>query len=85
MVMFSFVYFFAISFSTYAILFDHLLFHRYKKPKMILKLILTAWIEPIIFHPFVVYFGLKGNFDYFIRRKKTWGNMTRAGFTNAKA
>ncbi len=84
MVMFSFVYFFAISFSTYAILFDHLLFHRYKKPKMILKLILTAWIEPIIFHPFVVYFGLKGNFDYFIRKKKTWGNMTRAGFANTK-
>jgi hypothetical protein len=52
---------------------------------MILKLILTAWIEPIIFHPLVVYFGLKGNFDYFIRRKKTWGNMTRAGFANVKA
>ena len=30
-VMFFFVYFFAISFSSYAILYDHLVFHRYTK------------------------------------------------------
>lgn len=84
-VMLSFVYFFAISFSSYAILFDHLLFHRYKKSKMILKLVVTAWLEPIFFHPFVVYWGLKGNFDYFIRKKKTWGTMTRTGFSKTNA
>jgi cellulose synthase/poly-beta-1,6-N-acetylglucosamine synthase-like glycosyltransferase len=80
MVMLCFVYFFAITFSIYAILFDHLVYHRYKKRKMIIKLILTAWIEPILYHPLVVYWGIRGNIDYFIRRKKTWGKMTRTGF-----
>jgi hypothetical protein len=51
---------------------------------MIIKLLLTAWIEPIIFHPLVVYWALRGNFDYFIRKKKTWGNMTRVGFADKK-
>jgi len=75
-----FVYFFAITFSTYAILFDHLAYHRYKKKRMIVKLLLTAWVEPILFHPLIVYWAMCGNFDFFIRKKKTWGNMTRVGF-----
>jgi len=41
----------------------------------------TAWIEPFLYHPLVVYWGIRGNIDYFIRKKKTWGNMTRTGFT----
>lgn len=79
-VMLFFVYFFAITFSTYAILFDHLAFHRYKNNRMIMKLIVTSWVEPLVYHPFVVYWGLRGNWDYFIRKKKTWGKMTRVGF-----
>jgi biofilm PGA synthesis N-glycosyltransferase PgaC len=83
-VMIFFVYFFSVTFSTYAILFDHLVYHRYKKKRMIIKLILTSWIEPILFHPFVLYSALRGNFDYFIRKKKSWGSMTRVGFAKPK-
>lgn len=83
-VMILFVYFFAVTFSTYAILFDHLAYHRYKKKRMIIKLIMTAWLEPIILHPMVVYWAIRGNFDLFIRKKKTWGNMTRVGFEKPK-
>jgi len=79
----TFAYFFAITFSTYAILFDHLAYHRYKKKRMIIKLILTAWVEPLLYHPCVVYWSLRGNYDYFIRKKKSWGKMTRVGFTKA--
>jgi poly-beta-1,6-N-acetyl-D-glucosamine synthase len=79
-----FVYFFSIVFSTYAILYDHLAFHRYKKRRMIIKLIITAWIEPFLFHPFVVFWALRGNFDYFIRKKSGWGQMTRTGFETKK-
>lgn len=75
-----FVYFFSIVFSTYAILYDHLAFHRYKKRRMIAKLVVTAWLEPFFFHPFVVYWAIQGNFDYFIRKKSGWGQMTRSGF-----
>lgn len=79
-VMLFFVYSFAITFSTYAILYDVLSYNRYKKKSMIIKLLLTAWIEPILFHPLVVYWALRGNIDYFIRKKRTWGNMSRVGF-----
>ena len=44
-VMLFFVYVFAITFSTYAILYDLLAYNRYKKKRMIVKLLLTAWIE----------------------------------------
>ncbi len=83
-VMLFFVYFFSITFSTYAILFDHLAYHRYKKKRMIIKLILTAWVEPILFHPLIVYWAIRGNFDFLIRKKKSWGNMTRVGFAKPK-
>jgi poly-beta-1,6-N-acetyl-D-glucosamine synthase len=78
------VYFFSVSFSTYAILFDHLVFHRYTKKSMIFKLIVTSWAEPFFYHPMVTYWALRGNWDYFVRKKKAWGTMTRQGFANAK-
>jgi hypothetical protein len=28
-----------------------------------------------------VYWALRGNFDYFFKKKKGWGTMTRAGFS----
>jgi len=80
-VMLSFVYFFAITFSSYAILFDHLAYNRYKDKRMIIKLILTSWVEPFFYHPLIVYWGIRGNFDYFVRKKKAWGKMTRTGFS----
>jgi len=83
-VMLFFVYVFSITFSTYAILYDLLAYNRYKKKRMIVKLLMTAWLEPIIFHPMVVYWALSGNFDFFIRKKKTWGNMPRVGFADKK-
>lgn len=76
-----FVYFFSVAFSTYAILFDHLVFHRYKKRSMLFKLLLTSWIEPFFYHPLVTWWVLRGNWDYFILKKSTWGKMTRQGFT----
>ena len=80
----SFVYFFAITFSSYAILFDHLAYNRYNKKSMIIKLILTSWLEPVLYHPLIVYWGIRGNYDYFIRKKKAWGKMTREGFAKPK-
>lgn len=80
-VMFFFVYFFSISFSSYAILYDHLVFHRYTKKRMLLKLLVTSWLEPFFYHPMVTWWALRGNWDYFVRKKKAWGKMTREGFS----
>ena len=76
-----FVYFFSVSFSTFAILFDHLVFHRYSKRSMIFKLLVTSWIEPFFYHPLITYSSIRGNWDYFIKRKSSWGKMTRQGIS----
>jgi hypothetical protein len=36
-------------------------------------------VEPLIYHPRTVWWGLKGNLDKF-KGKQAWGDMTRAGF-----
>lgn len=79
-IVFGFVYAFALTFSTYSILFEELTYHRYKKKREIIRMLLAAWIEPIIYHPFIVYYSLKGNFDFFVNRKTGWGQMERKGF-----
>jgi cellulose synthase/poly-beta-1,6-N-acetylglucosamine synthase-like glycosyltransferase len=74
-----FVVSFGFLFSTFAILMEVMSYHQYKKRTEILKLLLVALSEPFIFHPFIVWSSLKGVVDY-IRKKKTWGIMTREGF-----
>lgn len=77
------VYSFAILFSFTALLFEEITFQQYKKTKHIHALILTALLEPIIYHPFVMVAAIKGNID-FLRGKKSWGEMNRKGLTNHK-
>ncbi|WP_372776237.1 glycosyltransferase [Mangrovibacterium sp.] len=78
----SFVYFFSISFTCYAILYDHIAFYRYRSWKMVFKQLGAALVEPFLFHPLIVYAAIKGNFDYFVMRNRSWGNMPRVGLTN---
>ncbi|MEA3494548.1 MAG: glycosyltransferase [Bacteroidota bacterium] len=78
----TFVYSFAIVFSTWSILFEELTFDRYKKKTDLIKLFFTALIEPFLYHPLTVFWSLMGNYDYF-RGKKTWGKMERHGFTHS--
>lgn len=77
--MLGFVYTFAIAFSSWAILFEELTFHRYERKTHIAKLFLVALLEPIIFHPRTVIWAVKGNIDY-MRGKQSWGTMVRKGF-----
>lgn len=77
------VFSFGIMFSLFSILFEELSFQQYKKPKEMLILVLTAILEPFIYHPVVTWCAVKGNIDL-IRGKKNWGEMVRTGFTHAK-
>ena len=77
------VYTFAIMISFTAILFDELSFYQYENKKDVLMLMLTALLEPIVFHPLTVKWALEGNRDI-ISGKKSWGEMTRAGFAKKK-
>ena len=59
-------------------------YNQYNKKSDIKKLLLTALTEPFVFHPFVVWSGVKGYIDK-IQKKSSWGEMTRQGLNgNAK-
>ncbi len=77
------VYCFAIMISWFAILMEELTFRQYKSTGALFKLLGIALLEPIIFHPLTVWAAIKGNWDKFIRRKKTWGVQVRTGFQQA--
>lgn len=73
------VYLFAITLSYWAVLFEELSFHRYSRKRDVGRMLFTALLEPIIYHPMVLFFNLRGNFKFFIG-EKTWGKMDRVGF-----
>lgn len=60
-----------------------LTYHQYKKTSDIAKLIMTAFVEPFVFHPFVVWSAVRGNWDL-MRKKNGWGEMSRQGFAGRK-
>jgi hypothetical protein len=67
---------------TLAILMDNYVQKQYKTTGEILKLGLMVFIEPFIYHPMLMYFSLKGYFNFFTSRQMEWGTMTRQGFEN---
>lgn len=75
-----FGYSFAVMVSSLALLTEEYTFHQYPRIKDYFKLLIVALIEPFYFHPVVVYCALKGNLEK-IKGVKSWGEMTRGGFT----
>lgn len=75
-----FAYLFSVMITTLAILWDQLTFRYYKTGIEVVKLSMMAFIEPFVYHPLIVYFALKGYYNFATGRKHTWGNMQRQGF-----
>ena len=76
----TFILFFGWLFSIFAILMEVATFNQYKKKGEVGKLILTALLEPFVFHPFVVWSSIRGIVDL-LRKRNSWGEMTRQGFS----
>lgn len=76
-------YAFAIMYSVFAILFEERSYQQYKHPVHMLRLVLTALLEPVFYHPITVWAAVKGNYDL-VRGKKSWGKMARTGFSKQK-
>ena len=68
-------------YSIFAVLMEVLTYNQYKQKRDVFKLLLAAIAEPILFHPFVVFSAIKGNFDI-LRKRNSWGDMTRRGFNH---
>jgi hypothetical protein len=75
-------YLFSVFFSIVTIITEEHTFHQYKKKGIGFQLIKTAFLEPLINHPIILYAAVKGNFDYYFNKKIKWGEMTRKGMTN---
>lgn len=82
LLLFIFVYSFAVCISTWAILFEEITFHKYKHKRDVLKLIGIAMFEPF-FYPVHTYFAVRGNLEA-LRGKKGWGKAERNGFDKKK-
>lgn len=75
-----FVYTYAIMISTLSILWDQLTHHTYKTWREVVILCLTAFFEMLVYHPLIVFYAIKGYYNFLANRKHTWGNMQRQGF-----
>jgi biofilm PGA synthesis N-glycosyltransferase PgaC len=72
-----------ILYSIFAIMMEVLTYNQYKQRKDILRLVLVAILEPLVFHPFVTWSAIMGNIDI-LRKHNSWGEMTRQGFAAEK-
>ncbi len=75
----AFIVSFGYSYSAFAVMMEVLTYNQYKRRVDVMRLLITGLSEPFRFHPFVVWHGVMGYIDI-IRKKKSWGEMTRQGF-----
>ncbi|MBE7178272.1 MAG: glycosyltransferase [Mucilaginibacter polytrichastri] len=75
-----FVYLYSVMITTLAIVWDQLTMRYYNTWKEVIGLAMMAFLEPLCYHPLIVYFSLKGYYNFFTGKKNVWGNMQRQGF-----
>jgi len=73
------IYLFSVFLSLVALMVEEFSYHKYQNKSDVAKLILTAFVEPIVFHPIILVNALKGSLDFLVG-KKSWGEMKRKGF-----
>ena len=76
-----YVYLIGISISLITITFDFTLKKLYSSFGEYLKLILFSSMEAFVYHPFIVFFSLKGYWQFLTGKNLKWGEMTRKGFS----
>jgi biofilm PGA synthesis N-glycosyltransferase PgaC len=82
LLLFLFVYTFAVSLSVWAVLFEEITFHKYGKKRDVLRLLAAGLAEPF-FYPMHTLFALIGNIET-IGGKQGWGKAKRSGFEKKK-
>jgi cellulose synthase/poly-beta-1,6-N-acetylglucosamine synthase-like glycosyltransferase len=75
---------FSVMYSIFSVFFEAFTYDKYKGKKYLGQILLFSVLEMFIFQPINALSALKGNFAYFIQRKKGWGVMTRTGFNSPK-
>lgn len=78
------IYLFSVMLSAFVIFFDYLSGGSYNNNKSYLWLLLAALLEPFIYHPLIVFFSIKGYYNYLTGKRAVWGEMTRQGAAKKK-
>jgi len=76
-------YLFTVLFSIITIVTEERTYNQYKKKGTGFQLLKTAFLEPFVYHPIILYAAIKGNYDYYFNKKKKWGTMVRKGMSNS--
>lgn len=78
------IYAFSFMLSSFVVFYDYILGCSYTNVRSYLKLLLAAALEPIIYHPIIVFCSMSGYFKYITRQKAVWTTMERKGMKRAK-
>lgn len=77
------IYSYAVLLSFCSILFEEWSFRQYPDWSDLWRLLATAFLEPIFYHPRQLIWAIRGNIDW-SRGKNTWGEMVRTGLSAPK-
>jgi len=83
-ILLGYVYLLGVTISTIAVVFDLMISKLYRRFREYLKLIFFSFIEILLYHPFIVFFSIKGYIDFLSRQNFEWGAMKRQGFDQRK-
>lgn len=78
-IMFFAIYLFSVMISQFIIFYDFINGGSYSKTSSYWKLFIAGICEPFVYHPLIVFFSLRGYFNYLIGTRASWGAMTRKG------
>ncbi|WP_081209347.1 glycosyltransferase family 2 protein [Salegentibacter sediminis] len=81
--LFLFVYLLGCLFSTAAVFMYVNNFNEYNNFRHISGLLIAAYLEPLVFHPVLVFASIKGYYKMLFNIKSGWGTMTRKGFAQS--
>ena len=83
-ILFSAIYAFSILLSGFVIFYDYMAGGSYNRSYSYLKLLLAAVFEPVVYHPMIVFFSLRGYYNFLTNKTAVWGVMTRTGTKKKK-
>ncbi len=79
-----YIYLLGLAITTLAITFDLKTAKRYDKYRRYFGLVLLSLVEFLLYHPLLVFFSLKGYYDFLSKQSFEWGTMKRQGFSQVK-
>lgn len=77
---FVYSYSFGIFIGTMVLFYDNYVQQQYKTLKEYMTLWILPFIEPFTYHLLLVFFALKGYYNFYTGKEMKWGTMTRQGF-----